>query len=202
MDRGAWWATVHGVTISWTWLKRLSAHTHSTQGNNTEVFWEWMIHIWFEKSGKASTWSVFWKKISDRQRRNGKVFPRRKQYETSIWLCATGQFATDFLVQNIVSTFESEETAYNTGVKWSYLDFQTSQFILQWWQIIVNLEGTIWEWADVGHEQIFFPQIHGSPIHLSVHFLGPNVTFSKLPVTTQILLSDDLVPAEFFCLSC
>ena len=24
MDRGAWWATAHGVTKSWTWLKQLS----------------------------------------------------------------------------------------------------------------------------------------------------------------------------------
>ena len=28
MDRGAWWATVHRVAKSWTWLKRLNAHTH------------------------------------------------------------------------------------------------------------------------------------------------------------------------------
>ena len=27
MDRGAWWATVHGVTKIWTGLKRLSMHT-------------------------------------------------------------------------------------------------------------------------------------------------------------------------------
>ena len=27
MDAGAWWATVHGVTKSWTRLKRLSTHT-------------------------------------------------------------------------------------------------------------------------------------------------------------------------------
>ena len=27
MDRGAWWATVHGVTKSQTWLKWLSTHT-------------------------------------------------------------------------------------------------------------------------------------------------------------------------------
>ena len=27
MDIGAWWATVHGVTKSWTRLKRLSTHT-------------------------------------------------------------------------------------------------------------------------------------------------------------------------------
>ena len=28
MDRGAWWATVHGITKSWTELKRLSTHAH------------------------------------------------------------------------------------------------------------------------------------------------------------------------------
>ena len=28
MDRGAWWATVHGVTKSWTRLKRLSTYTY------------------------------------------------------------------------------------------------------------------------------------------------------------------------------
>ena len=28
MDRGAWWATVHRVTKSWTLLKRLGTHTH------------------------------------------------------------------------------------------------------------------------------------------------------------------------------
>ena len=29
MDRGAWWATVHRVAKSWTWLKRLSMHAHT-----------------------------------------------------------------------------------------------------------------------------------------------------------------------------
>ena len=28
MDSGAWWATVHGVEKSWTWLKLLSMHTY------------------------------------------------------------------------------------------------------------------------------------------------------------------------------
>ena len=27
-DSGAWWATVHGVAKSWTWLKLLSTHAH------------------------------------------------------------------------------------------------------------------------------------------------------------------------------
>ena len=26
MDRGAWWATLHRVAMSWTWLKQLSMH--------------------------------------------------------------------------------------------------------------------------------------------------------------------------------
>ena len=26
MEKGAWWATVHGVTKNWTQLKRLSTH--------------------------------------------------------------------------------------------------------------------------------------------------------------------------------
>ena len=30
MDRGGWWATVHGVAESWTRLKRLSMHTHGS----------------------------------------------------------------------------------------------------------------------------------------------------------------------------
>ena len=29
MDRGAWWATVHRVTKSWTQLKWLTTHTHT-----------------------------------------------------------------------------------------------------------------------------------------------------------------------------
>ena len=28
MDRGAWWATVHSVAKSWTWLKQLSTAQH------------------------------------------------------------------------------------------------------------------------------------------------------------------------------
>ena len=29
MDRGAWWATVHGVAHSWTWLTITHTHTHT-----------------------------------------------------------------------------------------------------------------------------------------------------------------------------
>ena len=29
MDRGAWWATVHGVAKSWTQMKQLNTHIHT-----------------------------------------------------------------------------------------------------------------------------------------------------------------------------
>ena len=49
VDRGAWWATVHGITKGWTGLKRLSVHTCQvmlmlTSGN-----------LWSNKSWKMSS---------------------------------------------------------------------------------------------------------------------------------------------------
>ena len=36
MDRGAWWATVHGVSKNWTWLKLISMHAHThTEGRQS-----------------------------------------------------------------------------------------------------------------------------------------------------------------------
>ena len=40
MDRGAWQATVHRVTKSWTQLKRLSTHTHR---------WQYIPRIWISR---------------------------------------------------------------------------------------------------------------------------------------------------------
>ena len=34
MDRRAWWAVVHGITQSWTQLKRLSVHAYIGEGNS------------------------------------------------------------------------------------------------------------------------------------------------------------------------
>ena len=48
MDRGAWWATVHGVTKSQT---QLSAHTHPVtglllvSGQPTLIFGEWTFAL-------------------------------------------------------------------------------------------------------------------------------------------------------------
>ena len=41
MDRGAWWATVHGVTRSWPWLGKWT-HAHRTRmfSNKAMVGWE------------------------------------------------------------------------------------------------------------------------------------------------------------------
>ena len=38
MDRGAWLAAVHGVTQSWTRLKRLSPYTHTQSNNQIAIF--------------------------------------------------------------------------------------------------------------------------------------------------------------------
>ena len=52
MDRGAWQATVHSVTQSWTWLKRFSMHAGMDLGNNsTEVNWHCPCIV-------TSTWLV------------------------------------------------------------------------------------------------------------------------------------------------
>ena len=41
MDRGAWWATVHGVTMSWTWLNTKHIHmpSYSSSMNMTRCIW-------------------------------------------------------------------------------------------------------------------------------------------------------------------
>ena len=37
VDRGAWWAAVHGVAHSWTWLKWLSIHACIGEGNSNAL---------------------------------------------------------------------------------------------------------------------------------------------------------------------
>ena len=49
LDRGTWWVTVHGVTKSWTWLKRLSIST--------------MAH-WFIIYNNRLAYLCIWKKKS------------------------------------------------------------------------------------------------------------------------------------------
>ena len=47
MDRGAWWAAVHGVTQSWTQLKRLSSSSNFffwlVQGNQFNLKTQWKM---------------------------------------------------------------------------------------------------------------------------------------------------------------
>ena len=53
MQRGAWWATVHRITQSWTWLKQLSMHTcppdHPLQKQNKS----WRVAVDFTNSTKS-----------------------------------------------------------------------------------------------------------------------------------------------------
>ena len=52
-DRGDWWATVHGVTKSWTWLKWLSTHTcmHFSRLN-----WNWQVEATFSELSRSLSW--------------------------------------------------------------------------------------------------------------------------------------------------
>ena len=48
MNRGAWWATVYGVTKSWTWLSaHACARTHTHTHTHTQSLWDhspfWVI---------------------------------------------------------------------------------------------------------------------------------------------------------------
>ena len=52
MDRGAWWATVHGVPKSWTQLKRLGKHTLSSWTPITPHEKNWVLffkYCWAKK---------------------------------------------------------------------------------------------------------------------------------------------------------
>ena len=49
MDRGAWWATIHGVTKSQTRLKQLNVHT------------SWKQHKGFSHSGVAENQDLLWR---------------------------------------------------------------------------------------------------------------------------------------------
>ena len=65
MDRGAWWATVHGIAKSWTRLKQLSTHTepignvfHILPGSR-EIWSETSVCCgWCEPSGLVGLWLV------------------------------------------------------------------------------------------------------------------------------------------------
>ena len=53
MDKGAWWATVHGVAKSRTWLKRLSMHTYIStdfisKHNHSHRYWGLQLEYIFQ----------------------------------------------------------------------------------------------------------------------------------------------------------
>ena len=53
MDRGAWRATVHGVTKSWTWLKQLHTHEQWTNLENVPDFLKRGPIPTMERNGKG-----------------------------------------------------------------------------------------------------------------------------------------------------
>ena len=65
MDRGAWWATVHGVAKSWTWLSdftSLPLVLESQQGSSIVYLIEQSITflVYFNLSESSSSWGEIW----------------------------------------------------------------------------------------------------------------------------------------------
>ena len=53
VDRGAWWAAVHGVAQSWTWQKRLSMHACIGEGNGNPLQYSCL-----ENPGDRGAWGA------------------------------------------------------------------------------------------------------------------------------------------------
>ena len=58
MDRGAWWATVHGVAESWTWLKWLSIYVCMEPKVPGKVLLNSNNEKWFKILCVNSMWQV------------------------------------------------------------------------------------------------------------------------------------------------
>ena len=61
MDRGAWWAIVHRVTKSRTWLKWLSTHEQWKKNDNFYLLKNFLINCLSDpKPSKRLTYFFFW----------------------------------------------------------------------------------------------------------------------------------------------
>ena len=61
MDRGAWWATVHGVAQSWVELKELRMHTHALCNPPLVVFLFFTYQkatVQYIKDNGPNTWAT------------------------------------------------------------------------------------------------------------------------------------------------
>ena len=102
MDRGAWWATVHRVAKSWTWLKGLSMHACTRKGNSylmqRYLLTLWLLFlIWVYKGShyKNVLLSLEWLTIS-------KIY----------WFCISTTFFFYLLFSFLPLTYKTEEYKY------------------------------------------------------------------------------------------
>ena len=59
MDRGAWWATVHGVTKSPTQLSTCACtHTHTHTHTHTPLALTVLLFKWFQLANRAEVWVI------------------------------------------------------------------------------------------------------------------------------------------------
>ena len=95
MDRGVWWATVHGAMESWTWLKWLSTAcndisscfgTHSVLGKQRDLYC-WVTHMnsFIRWLSVVSVWGLnLWCEFCTLPCHHFNVWPSAKQVDFSV----------------------------------------------------------------------------------------------------------------------
>ena len=136
LDRGAWWAMVHGISKSWTWLKRLSTHAHTRHVCShvaRSLVW---LHVYQQGHGFigcCSSWGtekvLTWAKMVTRQGiqamswRNRENDPVDRDKRFRWFLCCWGSKCPSY--HGGQSHFKVKHSA-----SWPSLSFQTLWFYL------------------------------------------------------------------------
>ena len=90
MDRGAWWAILHRITKSWTWLKQLSMHRNTA--NTQQIFQWWKTQSIYSKIRNKTRvptlatiiqYSVGSPSHSNQRRKRNKRYPGWKRSKNS-----------------------------------------------------------------------------------------------------------------------
>ena len=98
MDRGSWWARVHGVTKSRTWLKCLSTEQPSTDNRASHVVQWSRIHLPLQET---QTWVLGWKMPWRRKWQSTPVLSPGNWRAAVHWVAALDRIKKDRIEQYI-----------------------------------------------------------------------------------------------------
>ena len=121
MDRGAWWATVHGVTKSWTQLKGLSTHTYKETVEDRGA-WHATVH----GVAKSRTWLSDWRATTCNNLQGRRIW-KRIDY---IYVCQEDPLEEDMATHSSILAWR---IAIGRGVWWATVHrVSKSQTPLKW----------------------------------------------------------------------